>query len=166
VTGKTEGRQAAPSDRAQASALTRDRVAGLALAGLGLVIAWEATKLPLGGITRPGPGLMPLMLAVVLAAAGLLLFITGRTSPSWRSVSWFEAPRALAVLAAAAFGAFALEQIGFRATMFLIAVFLLAVVERKPLAAVLVAALILSFGTHYLFSTLLKVPLPQGPWGF
>jgi hypothetical protein len=40
------------------------------------------------------------------------------------------------------------------------------VIERKRPAVVLVAAFGLSLGTFYLFSDLLKVPLPLGPGRF
>jgi hypothetical protein len=44
--------------------------------------------------------------------------------------------------------------------------FLLWVVERKRLAVTVATALGLSLGTFYVFSTLLRVPLPLGPGGF
>lgn len=147
-------------------ALTRDRVAGLALVAAALGIAWESWKLPLGSLGNPGPGFLPLTIAAVLAVFALLVAVLDRSSPPWRAVGWSEAPRAAAILGAAAFGAYFMERLGYRVTTFVMAAFLLLVLERKhPLAAIL-AALVLSGGTHYLFATLLKVPLPPGPWDF
>ena len=42
---------------------------------------------------------------------------------------------------------------------------LLGVMERKRPAVVMAVALGLSLGSFFLFSNLLKVPLPRGPWG-
>ena len=42
---------------------------------------------------------------------------------------------------------------------------LASIVEKKGWIAGVVFAGCFSFGTHYLFNTLLRVPLPQGPFG-
>jgi hypothetical protein len=38
-------------------------------------------------------------------------------------------------------------------------------VEKQSWLSTAVAAIVLSFGSFYLFYTLLRVPLPLGPWG-
>ena len=43
--------------------------------------------------------------------------------------------------------------------------FLLGVVERRRLLFTTVFALGMAFGTFYLFDTLLRTPLPRGPFG-
>ena len=57
---------------------TRDRVAGAAILLFSLYVMWEDRVLPLGTYHRPGPGYMPLILAIILAAAGLLTPVAGR----------------------------------------------------------------------------------------
>jgi hypothetical protein len=42
---------------------------------------------------------------------------------------------------------------------------LISVVEKKGWIAGIVFAGCFSIGTHYLFNTLLRVPLPHGPFG-
>jgi putative tricarboxylic transport membrane protein len=145
--------------------LTRNRVAGLVLVAIAVGIAWESTKLPLGSVGNPGAGFLPLVIAAALAVFGLLTAFLDKGTPAWSSITWEEAPRAAGILGATAFGALAMEWLGYRITTFLIAVFLLLVMERKHPLPALVAALVLSAGTHYLFATLLKTPLPLGPWG-
>ena len=44
--------------------------------------------------------------------------------------------------------------------------FLLKVVEKRGWALSVVFACTLAFGSYFLFYTTLRVPLPQGPWGF
>ena len=146
--------------------LTRNRVAGLALVAIAIGIGWESSKLPLGSLGNPGAGFLPLVIAAALALFGLLTAAFDKGTPAWSSVAWPEAPRAAGILGAAAFGALAMERLGYRITTFAIAAFLLLVMERKRPLPALVAALVLSAGTHYLFATLLKVPLPLGPSGF
>ena len=43
--------------------LTRDRVAGVALLLFAAAVMWEDRAFPLGSVTKPGPGYMPMLLA-------------------------------------------------------------------------------------------------------
>lgn len=109
---------------------------------------------------------MPTLLAVVLAGLSILIVLFGRNSAPVESLQWNEGKHALAILAACAFAALALERIGFRITMVLLLVFLLGVVERLKLLLVLSVAVGLSLGSFWFFNNLLKVPLPFSPLGF
>jgi hypothetical protein len=146
--------------------LTRDRVAGVVIVLFSLAVMWEDRALPLGTFHNPGPGYMPMVLAIILAAMGVLVILGGGDSPLLTALSWTEGKHALGILAGCAFTALALERLGYRLTVILLVAFLLWVVERKRPPVVLVAALGLALGTFYLFSTLLKVPLPLGPGWF
>jgi hypothetical protein len=59
----------------------------------------------------------------------------------------------------------ALERIGYRLTMIALLVFMLGVVERKRPLPILLVAVGFAFISYYVFATLLRVQLPQGPWG-
>jgi Tripartite tricarboxylate transporter TctB family len=146
--------------------LTRDRVGGATLLLFALAVMWEDRAFPLGAITKPGPGYMPMLLAGILAAMAALVIWTGGRSPALTSLNWSERRHAVAILAACAFAGLALERIGYRLTVILLVSFLLWVVERKRPAVTVTTALGLSLGTFYVFSTLLRVPLPLGPGGF
>lgn len=63
---------------------------------------WETRVLPLGSLHQPGPGYMPMLLAIALAAMGLLVAIAGGGSPPLASLAWPEKRHALAILAACA----------------------------------------------------------------
>ena len=70
------------------------------------------------------------------------------------------------ILVVCAFGAFALERLGFRLTMIAVLIVFLGVIERRnPLAAAAVA-IGFALASYFLFATLLKVQLPRSPWGF
>jgi hypothetical protein len=80
-------------------------------------------------------------------------------------VQWTERRHAVAILGMCAFIALALERLGYRLTMLIALLVLVSIVEKKGWIAGVFFAACFSFGTHYLFNTLLRVPLPQGPFG-
>ncbi|HEY8368511.1 MAG TPA: tripartite tricarboxylate transporter TctB family protein [Thermodesulfobacteriota bacterium] len=145
--------------------LTTDRVSGLVLVGVAAAAAAGTRGLPVGSLGEPGPGFLPLVLAGLLALFGLIVAFADRRSGALRALEWPEARHAVAILAACAFAALALERLGYRATVFVLVAVLAGVVERRrPLAALAVAAGLAAV-TYYVFATLLKVPLPRGPFG-
>jgi len=146
--------------------VTRDRVAGAFIVLFALYVLWENRVLPLGTLHKPGPGYMPLLLASILGVAGALVMLIGGGSRSFASLDWREWKHAAAILLGCVFTALALERLGYRLTMLCLVAFLLAVIERRKILEVVALALALSFGTYYVFCTLLQVPLPLGPGGF
>lgn len=144
---------------------TVDRVAGTGLVLLGLLTLWESRVLPLGSLRSPGPAYMPVVLAVIVLGLGALIWAFGTHSPRLGDVGWSEAGHALAILATCAFAALALERLGYRATMAVLIFVLLRAVERWSTGFAAGFAVGLSLATHYLFDTLLRVPLPRGPLG-
>jgi hypothetical protein len=107
---------------------------------------------------------MPVVLALLLLGFGLVLLAVGR-SGALRDMIWQEWRQAVAILVACAFAALALERLGYRLTMVLVLAGLVGLVERRGLLPTVVFALALAFGSHYFFDTLLRVPLPRGPFG-
>ena len=150
--------------------LTSDRVGGAALLVIGLFTIWEslasARKLPLGNIRTPGPAYVPVVLAVMLVLFGIAILVMGSRGPKFSGLSWTEWPHAVGILMACVFVAVALERLGYRITMVLTIFALLAGLERKHVVFAAVFALALGLGTFLLFDTLLRVPLPRGPFGF
>jgi len=144
---------------------TKDRIAGAALALFALLVLWESRRLPLGTMRHPGPSFVPVLLAALLLVFAVVIAAVGGRAERFRSLSWTELPHGAAILAACAFSALALERLGYRITVLLVVFFLLKVVEKKNWLATTAVALALSFGSFYLFYTLLRVPLPLGPWG-
>ena len=145
--------------------LTTDRVAGGALVLVGAVALWQSLQLPLGSLRQPGPAYMPALLAVLLMLFGVAVAAFGGTTGPFAAVAWAEWRHALAIFGACAFAAVALERLGYRLTMGLVLAFLLGVVERKhPLLTVALAAGVAA-GSFFLFNTVLRVPLPRGPFG-
>jgi hypothetical protein len=144
--------------------LRADRVAGGVLVALAVGVLIESRVLPLGSLRHPGPAYMPVLLALLLLGFGVLLALR-RSDASGQPATWSDWRHAVAILASCAFAALALERLGYRLTILIVLVFLLAVVERRGWLVTSLFAVALAFGSFYLFSTVLRVPLPLGPFG-
>ena len=145
--------------------LTVDQVAGSVFAAFSLLVLWETRTIPFGFLAEPGPGVMPTVLAITLLACSIAVVIGGRVGKRASAVTWEEWRHAVAILGMCAFIALALERLGYRLTILLVLLVLVSIVEKKGWIAGAVFAACFSFGTHFLFNTLLRVPLPQGPFG-
>lgn len=145
--------------------LRSDQVSGLMLLAFALYVAWENRAYPVGSLQEPGPGYMPLVLAVFLGVMGLLIALWGVKSTPLAAIRWPEARRASAIMVACAVSAFALDRLGYRITIIAFLIFFLGVLERRrPLPVLLVS---FGFGLITFYGMgLLDVPLPRSPWGF
>jgi len=146
--------------------MARDRISGIVLFLVALLVVWESRGLPLGTLQHPGPGFVPILLAAGLGIAGLVVLVQGGKSPSIRSIRWPEWKHASVVLSACVFMPLALETLGYRLTVALLLAFLLGVIERRGIALTAAIALGAAWGTYWLFNDILLVLLPQGVLGF
>lgn len=146
--------------------MTTDRVSGSVLALFALLVIWESRRLPLGTFHQPGPAFVPILLAVLLLIFGVFVVFAGRHAPLLSSICWTEWRHAVAIFVASIFSVFAMERLGYRLTVVLVLFFLVKLVEKRGWLLSLVFSFALSFGSFFLFYTLLRVPLPDGPLGF
>ena len=80
-------------------------------------------------------------------------------------MGWQEWRHALAIVVVCAFAAWGLERLGYRLTVTASLLALLGLVERRGPVVTTLVSLALAFGTFFLFATLLRTPLPRGPFG-
>lgn len=146
--------------------LRSDQFSGLMLLALALYVGWQNRAYPVGTLSEPGPGYLPLLLAIFLGAMGLLIALWGARSAPLAALKWTEATRAVVILIACGVATLALERIGYRLTVIALLIFILGVLERKRPLPVAVVALGFSFASYYIVGDLLRVPLPRSPWGF
>jgi tripartite tricarboxylate transporter TctB family protein len=146
--------------------MTTDRFSAIALGVFALLVIWDSRQLPLGTLRQPGPAFIPILLASLLLIFAILLVLTSSRAPSLLSVKWTEWRHALAILAGSLFSVFAIERLGYRLTVLLVLGFLVKLVEQRGWIVSLSFAFTLSFASFFLFYTVLRVPLPQGPFGF
>ena len=134
-----------------------DLLAGLAVAGVGLFIAYKAQDYRMGTLARPGPGFVPQAVGLLIAALGLgCAFVGARAAPESRAIRL----RPLAAVSLGMIGfALTVETAGFvPATLLLVLVAGLGEARSGwfSLLGVAVAVCILGVG---LFIELLGVPL-------
>jgi putative tricarboxylic transport membrane protein len=135
----------------------------LLLAAIGALAALEAWRaMPLGAGDEPGPGLMPLVLAALLAG----LALAAAASREWPRPGPLARARMLAAAAVIAAWPLALPRLGFALTTGLGLLLLGRVVDDKPWGRLAVFAAVTTAGAVVLFRVVLRVPLPRGPWGF
>ena len=146
--------------------LRSDQFSGLMLLALALYVGWENRAYPVGTLAEPGPGYLPLLLAIFLGAMGLLIALWGVRSAPLAALKWTEATRAVVILIVCGVATLALERIGYRLTMIALLVVFLGVIERKHWFMVAAVAIGFSLISYAVFATWLRVPLPLGPWGF
>ncbi len=145
--------------------MTTDRLAGATLVLFGIVTIWQSRAFPLGSLHRPGPAYMPVVLAILLIAFGVAVYVMGSRARGVAEVGWHEWRHAVAIFAACGFAAWGLERLGYRITMAVVLAFLILVLERKGWVLGFAVTIVMAWGSFYLFDTLLKVPLPRGPFG-
>ena len=143
-----------------------DQFSGLMLVAFALYVVWANQPYPVGTIHRPGPGFMPLALAIFLGLMGLLIAMGGARSRPLVEMQWTEAKRAITILAASAVAVYGLEYLGFRLTIVALLLFLMGVVERKSPLIVVILSIGFPLLLYYIVADLLLVPLPRSPWDF
>lgn len=146
--------------------LHRDHIVGLALLALAALAFALSTDLPIGTLGSPGAGMLPMIAIALIAVFSVALLAGAGNSPVAASLSWDELPHAACVVIAAAVATALYTVAGFWVSMALMIFGLLVVVERAPLLPSAAYAVGLPAGVKLLLGTLLKSPLPNGPWGF
>jgi len=146
--------------------LRRDHVAGLAFVAAGGLIYALSDSLPWGSLGMPGAGMMPKLVLGMMIAFGLMLMVRGGASPPIAQTDWSDLGHALCVIIAAALATALYTTLGFVLTMSLLLFGLTAAIERKPPLRALAFGIATALLAYFLFSSLLKAPLPRGPIGF
>jgi putative tricarboxylic transport membrane protein len=146
--------------------LRNDQLSGLVLVALAVFVGWQNRTYPLGSLQEPGPGYVPLLVAIFLGTIGLLIALRGGSSRRVAEMRWPEARRAVVILAACAVATLVLESVGYRITIAALLVFFIGVLERRKPLSVAGVSVGFSVISYYLIGDVLRVPLPTGPWGW
>ena len=146
--------------------LRRDHVVGGVLLVVAALVYLSSGDLPTGTLGSPGPGMLPYVSLGLIACFALVLLVSARESPPFAETQWSDLPHAASVTVAAVLAIALYENLGFLITMTTLIFGLLALIERVEIWRAAVYALGITIGTKVLLTTLLKSPLPQGPFGF
>lgn len=150
--------------------MNTDKATGIFWLCISVVVSVASLRLGLGKLSAPGSGLLPFGAAVLLGILSVVCFLqavcrkeTTEAQPLFRGMLW---PRVILVFIAL----FAYAQLvpfgGFRATTFLLMVFLFRIAGQKRAWKVLLYAFITTALSYYVFSRWLNLQFPVGPLGF
>ncbi len=146
--------------------LRRDHVVGVVLLAVAALTTLASGDLRAGTLGSPGPGMLPYIALGCIALFASALLLGARESPPFAETEWSDLPHAISVAAAALLAVAFYEKLGFLITMTALIFGVLALIERVALWRAALYALAVTLGAKLLLTTLLKSPLPQGPFGF
>jgi len=141
----------------------KDRVSGILFLIFSGVTIYLALGLPMGRMGKPGPGIFPLLLSVVIGFLALSLLLGNlrskgelgteeRPVPKWRLVY---------LLGDLCLYAFLLRPLGFLISTWIFLIVLKPIIKKKWIP-VLLGSLFISASFFFFFNYLLKVELPMG----
>ncbi|MBI4490157.1 MAG: tripartite tricarboxylate transporter TctB family protein [Deltaproteobacteria bacterium] len=146
-----------------------DLLTGLSLLGLGIFIIHQALQLDYINEYGPGPGFLPLWLGIgflALASSLVVMTLLRFVSHTAEEGSWSKRGRALATWGGLMVATVLLNRMGFILSFAILTLFLVFVMDRRPLLAALMVAVGSAFGFYLIFSVALGLSLPVSPWGF
>lgn len=145
-------------------------IAGAGLACFAIYVIAVAGTLPYASEVGPGPGFFPLWLGIGMAlmAACLMSASAGLVParPAGKPRSWKGSGRALAGWLALLAAIFLLGKLGFGLSFFLLTIFLIVALDRRPATLAAGVAFALAVAFYLIFAAALDVSLPKTPWGF
>ena len=153
-----------------------DVVLGLLAVVAGIIIVPMSLALPTLPHSYAGPSLFPSLIGGLLILTGLVISLNGvRAWRAERASAGAEASRSQApqfawrrmveVLLAVALYMVIAPRLGFAVGAFIMLAGLL-IIRGSRVPTALLVSLILTLVVRWLFVSLLKVPLPVGPWGW
>lgn len=148
----------------------RDWSAGLFWLFIAAYVCREAMKSGIGSVHVPGPGFVPFLTGIVLAALSCTLLVSatlrrsqGKMSDLWKGLAWSKV-----IIAAAALFVYCilLPVLGYLIATFGLMVLMLATTKRLNLWLQALVALVITSSSYFIFHTLLGVQLPPAAFGF
>jgi hypothetical protein len=134
---------------------------------LGAAAAAYAWTLGLVGPSGPESGLFPLIAAIIVMGAGIVLLVRPATrAPAPGFPRGAALGRILGVVAGLAVMALGMPYLGFAVTGAITMIILLRTVEQSSWVASIALALGSVVAVVWLFGHVLGMVLPRGPWGF
>ena len=141
----------------------KDRLSGILFLIFSGVTIYLALRLPMGRMGKPGPGIFPLLLSVVIGFLALSLLLGNlrskgelgteeRPVPKWRLVY---------LLGDLCLYVFLLRPLGFLISTWIFLIVLKPIIKKKWIP-VLLGSLFISASFFFFFNYLLKVELPMG----
>lgn len=141
--------------------LRADHVAGAAFVVFGAAIIALSGDLPVGHLSMPGSGFLPMIVACLTILFGLVLILRANESAPFSEIAWEDGKHAVMVTAITAVAAALYEHLGFNITMLLMMAALLILIERRNPIRAGVYCVVIVMLTYVSFVYGLKTPLPE-----
>ncbi|MEP7031424.1 MAG: tripartite tricarboxylate transporter TctB family protein [Pseudolabrys sp.] len=146
--------------------LRSDHVAGAAFVIFGAAIIALSGDLPVGQLSMPGSGFLPMIVASLTILFGLTLFLRGKESAPFSHLDWDDGKHAIMVTIITAAAIALYTVLGFIITMVLMMVALLIFIERRNPIYAAGYSIAVVCGTYAAFEWMLKTPLPNSPFSY
>jgi putative tricarboxylic transport membrane protein len=141
--------------------LRADHVAGAVFVVFGVAIIALSGNLPVGHLSMPGSGFMPMIVACLTIIFGLALIARAGESGPFSDLEWEDGKHAAMVTVITAVAIALYEHLGFIITMLLMMAALLILIERRNPIRAGVYCVVVVMLTYVSFVYGLKTPLPE-----
>ena len=147
-----------------------NRIAAAVLAAFGIYVISVARKLPYASDSGPGPGFFPIWLGIGMVLFAAALVFSSFNAPAGEATgeakSWQLFLRPLAGWVALMVTIALLGKIGFVLSFIVLTIFLIVVLDRRPVLLAAGVGVGLAVIFHLIFVVALDVSLPKAIWGF
>jgi putative tricarboxylic transport membrane protein len=151
---------------------THQQAASLFWLIIGVYVGITAYRLGLGHVHKPGPGFIffwTALFLIILSSIDLVSALGDKSQekdkekPLWSGIQW---PKVLMVLGGLSIYVYIFNTLGFLISTFLLMIFLFKGVEPTKWWVSILGSLIAILITSSVFQLWLKVPFPEGIFGF
>ncbi|OGP67518.1 MAG: hypothetical protein A2170_15015 [Deltaproteobacteria bacterium RBG_13_53_10] len=142
-----------------------DIVSGLFLLAVALLICGGSSQLHVGTLTSPGSGFFPLVTGLCLGIFSILILVEARKLGKEHVKFWVPGANKKGIYLTflfILFYAFLLERLGFIGTTVLFFLLMSRFVSGHRWSTAIFFGLVTSLSTYFVFTFLLRAPLPQG----
>ena len=147
-----------------------DQRSSLLWLAVGLAIVYSSTKYGLGMLSSPGPGFVPFLAGLAVAALALVVFFQQlgkkrreNVTDLFRQKDW---PAMLKVMVALVLYSVFLKSLGFVLVTFCLTAYLFRIIEPMAWKKVFAGAFLTALGAYVVFNLWLEAQLPAGMFGF
>lgn len=144
--------------------MSKERLSSMLFFLVGIFALTQSVQFSMGTLEKPGPGVFPLILSVLLVVIGVLLLFAerGHEKLNWPRLIREKGTVWKIIMLSAAFVA-AFEGLGYLATSAVYLFLLFFWVCRFRAGAAVALTAIITISSWYLFGTILGLQLPVGP---
>ena len=144
-----------------------DRICCLICIVFGALVMVLASSIPMGRISKPGPGFLPFWVGATLILLSIFLWVeSGVRKPTSETVQFLSGegrwPNVIWTAGSLLGFAFLVESLGFILSALLLLFFLFRFIGNQKWGTVVTATVIVTLAAYGLFRIGLKVQLPRG----